>query len=69
LKAYLLNNGIKTEIHYPIAPNHQEAMKDLIGHENYPISELIHQTTLSLPISYFHTENDVNQVVEIMNKF
>ena len=69
LKEYLLNNGIKTEVHYPIAPNHQEAMKDAIGHENYPISELIHQTTLSLPISYFHTENEVKQVVEIMNKF
>ena len=69
LKEYLLKNEIKTEIHYPIAPNKQEAMKGILDHENYPISELIHQTTLSLPISYFHTEEDARKVTDIMNKF
>ncbi len=69
LKEYLLKNNIKTEIHYPIAPNKQIAMKDVLGKEDSPITELIHQTTLSLPISYFHTEEDVNRVVDVMNKF
>ncbi len=69
LKEYLLKNNIKTEIHYPIAPNKQIAMKDVLGKEDSPIAELIHQTTLSLPISYFHTEEDVNRVVDVMNKF
>jgi hypothetical protein len=27
LKEYLLNNDIKTEIHYPVTPNKQQAMK------------------------------------------
>jgi dTDP-4-amino-4,6-dideoxygalactose transaminase len=66
LKAYLLENGIKTEIHYPLAPHKQKAMEGLIDGE-YPISEVIHNTTLSLPISYFHTKEDVLKVCEVMN--
>lgn len=69
LKEYLLNNGIKTEIHYPLSPNKQAAMKDLYKGQEFPVSEEIHATTLSLPISFFHTEEDVNRVVEVMNKF
>jgi hypothetical protein len=37
--------------------------------KTYPISEEIHRTTLSLPISFFHTEGDVKYVVEVINKF
>ncbi len=66
LKAYLLENGIKTEIHYPLAPHKQKAMEGLITGE-YPISEEIHNTTLSLPISYFHTKEDVVRVCKVMN--
>ena len=66
LKAYLLENGIKTEIHYPLAPHKQKAMQGIIEGE-YPISEEIHNTTLSLPISYFHTKEDVLKVCGVMN--
>lgn len=68
LKEYLLNNGIKTEIHYPIPPHNQPAMQGLIS-RSYPISEEIHRTTLSLPISYGHTEDDIHRVTEVMNNF
>jgi len=68
LKKYLLNNNVKTEVHYPLAPHKQEAMQGLIK-DSFPISEKIHETTLSLPISYFHTEEDIFKVVEIMNKY
>lgn len=66
LKSYLLEKGIKTEIHYPLVPHKQKAMKGLIEGE-YPISDEIHNTTLSLPISYFHTKEDVIRVCEVMN--
>jgi dTDP-4-amino-4,6-dideoxygalactose transaminase len=68
LKSYLLANGVKTDIHYPIPPHKQKAMLNIISGE-YPISEEIHRTTLSLPISYGHSEDDIYRVVEIMNKF
>jgi len=68
LRAHLLKHHIKTEIHYPVPPHQQKALKDTLkGH--YPIAELIHQTTLSLPISYCHTENEIEKVIEVMNKF
>jgi dTDP-4-amino-4,6-dideoxygalactose transaminase len=69
LKDYLLKNGIKTEIHYPIAPHKQKALAGVVDDYNYPISEEIHETTLSLPISFLHTEDDVRQVVKVMNRF
>jgi dTDP-4-amino-4,6-dideoxygalactose transaminase len=68
LKEYLIEQGIKTEIHYPIPPHKQKSMQGIIT-GNYPISEEIHQTTLSLPISYGHTKEDIYRVVESMNKF
>lgn len=69
LKDFLLKNGVRTEIHYPVAPNRQQAMKGIIDKQETPIAEEIHQTTLSLPISYFHKEDDVLKVIEVMNAF
>ncbi len=68
LKEYLLGKGIKTEIHYPIPPHKQKSMKDIIKGD-YPISEEIHATTLSLPISYGNSEDEIYKVCETMNKF
>jgi dTDP-4-amino-4,6-dideoxygalactose transaminase len=69
LKEFLLQNGIKTDIHYPVPPHKQKAMKGIITENNFPISEEIHKTTLSLPISYFHTEEDIYKVTTELNKF
>jgi dTDP-4-amino-4,6-dideoxygalactose transaminase len=44
-------------------------MKGIITENNFPISEEIHKTTLSLPISYFHTEEDIYKVTTELNKF
>lgn len=68
IKEYLLKNGVKTEIHYPIAPHKQAAMKGIVEGD-FSISTEIHNTTLSLPISYFHTENDLLKVVSLLNAF
>jgi len=69
LREYLLEHGVKTEVHYPIPPHKQKAVQNFFEGQNYPISEEIHDTTLSLPISFFHTEDDINQVIKLMNKF
>ena len=68
LKEYLLKNEIKTDIHYPVPPHKQKAMQGIIK-GNFPISEEIHSTTLSLPISFFHKDDDIYKVIETMNKF
>jgi len=69
LKEYLLKNKIKTEIHYPIAPHKQKAMDGIWGQHQLPIADLIHQTTLSLPISYGTTNEEVTKVIDALNKF
>ncbi|MBA3665084.1 MAG: DegT/DnrJ/EryC1/StrS family aminotransferase [Bacteroidetes bacterium] len=69
LREYLLRNNIKTEIHYPVAPNKQKAMKGILDTQPTPIAEEIHRTALSLPVSFYHTLNDVEQVISVMNKF
>ena len=68
LKEYLIKNKIMTEVHYPVPPHKQKALNGLIK-LRYPISEEIHNTTLSLPISYSHTESDIEKVIETMNRY
>lgn len=69
LKDYLLKRNIKTEIHYPVAPNKQKAMIGILDKQQTPIAQEIHETTLSLPISYFHSKETIHQVVDVMNAF
>lgn len=69
LKEYLLKKEIKTEIHYPIAPHKQKAMNGIWDQYQLPIANLIHQTTLSLPISYGTTKEEVTKVIDALNKF
>lgn len=65
LRTSLMEAGVHTEIHYPIAPHRQDALKDIIKN-TYPVSERIHQTILSLPISVGHTEADIEKVIDTM---
>jgi dTDP-4-amino-4,6-dideoxygalactose transaminase len=66
LREYLLSKGIKTEIHYPLPPHKQKAMEGILTGD-YPIAEEIHNTTLSLPISFFHTEQDILHVCDALD--
>jgi dTDP-4-amino-4,6-dideoxygalactose transaminase len=69
LRDYLERNGVRTEIHYPVPSYKQVNLKDMLGSGPYPISDEIHNTELSLPIAFFHTPDQICQVVEIMNGF
>ena len=69
LRKYLLDNSIATEIHYPVAPQDQVALQGYLKSYKYPISLHIHQTTLSLPCSFAHTEEQIHHVCKIINEF
>jgi dTDP-4-amino-4,6-dideoxygalactose transaminase len=69
LKTYLFEQGIGTEIHYPVPPHQQKALLPLLAGQSFPVSEEIHRTTLSLPCSYCHTEADVQFVIDKLNAF
>lgn len=68
LQAYLTAHGIQTLIHYPVPPHKQECYKN-INNLLLPITEQIHGEVLSLPISPVMGENEVERVVEIINKW
>ena len=68
LQKYLEENNIQTNIHYPTPPHKQEAY-DEWQNQTYPISEEIHRTELSLPISPVLTDEEVKKVVEVINEW
>ena len=68
LQKHLEANGIQTNIHYPTPPHKQGAYKEW-ENQSYPISEEIHRTVLSLPISPVMTNEEVKKVVVVVNEF
>jgi dTDP-4-amino-4,6-dideoxygalactose transaminase len=68
LAEFLNQNGVQTLIHYPIAPHMQKAYLELAG-MHFPISELMHEQVLSLPISPVMTSIDVDLVITLCNAF
>lgn len=65
---YLLDNGVQTVIHYPVAPHHQPAYREW-NNMKLSISEAIHRDVLSLPISPVMTVDQVSEVVRSVNAY
>ena len=65
---FLIEKGIETLIHYPIPPHKQEAYKSYNSH-NYPITEKIHKTILSIPLNTALTEKEIKRIVSICNQY
>ena len=63
---YLKDNEIGTIIHYPIPPHKQECYKEW-NQCSYPVTERIHKTELSLPMSPTLTDEQVRYVINVIN--
>ena len=68
LKNYLFDNGVHTQIHYPIPPHKQAAYKELKD-TSFPVTERISREALSLPISQIMLLGDAERVIELINAF
>lgn len=68
LQKHLQNNNIQTLIHYPIPPHQQEAYQEW-NELSYPISEVIHQEVISIPIGPTMTDDEAHAVVKACNSF
>ena len=68
LQQYLMEKGIQTQIHYPIPPHRQHCYAEWNG-LHLPITEKIHQTELSLPISPVLSLEEARSVVRAVNEF
>lgn len=65
---HLLDNGVETLIHYPIPPHKQKAYLEW-NSQKYPITEEIHNTIISLPLSPVMTKEEAEKVIEACNSF
>ena len=67
---YLEENGIGSVIHYPIPPHLSEAYKYLRYKEgDFPITENYAKTVLSLPLYNGMTKEELDYVIDIINKY
>ncbi len=65
---YLTDNAVQTLIHYPTPPHKQEAYSEW-NNLSLPITEEIHNTIISLPMSPVMTDEEVKKVVEVINAY
>ncbi|NEU32312.1 DegT/DnrJ/EryC1/StrS family aminotransferase [bacterium LRH843] len=69
LQTYLQHHNIQTLIHYPIAPHKQAAYKDWNHLLQFPITEMIHEQVVSLPISPVTEKEEVEIVARALNGY
>ena len=68
LQQYLAENGIETQIHYPIPPHKQGCCREW-NHLSLPITEQIHAQELSIPCHQAMTDEDVKRIINLLNAF
>ena len=64
----LLDQGVHTAIHYPIAPHQQQAYAKELGHLQLPLTEAMHREVVSLPLSPVLTDAQVAHVIQVVNQ-
>ena len=68
LQKFLLDNGIETQIHYPIPPHKQRWYPEW-NNLSLPITEKIHAQELSIPCNQAMDDGDVDCVIGLLNSF
>jgi dTDP-4-amino-4,6-dideoxygalactose transaminase len=68
LRAYLQEQGIGTDIHYPIPPHQQRAYAEF-SQQSFPISEQLHREVISLPLNPSLTDAEVAYIIDRINRF
>ena len=68
LQQYLADNGVETQIHYPIPP-HQQKCYPKWNTFSLPITEQIHAQELSIPCHQALTDDEVSTIIRLLNQF
>ena len=68
LQQYLRENGVETQIHYPIPPHKQQCFKEW-NQLSFPITEQIHSQELSIPCHQAMTKEEVYMIIDLLNSF
>jgi dTDP-4-amino-4,6-dideoxygalactose transaminase len=67
-RKYLSDNGVGTDVHYPIAPHKQLAYQQWQNLQ-LPITEEIHETVVSLPLNTTLTSQEISYIIQIVNEY
>ena len=68
LQKYLADNGVETQIHYPVPPHRQRCYPEL-HHLSLPVTEQIHAQELSIPCHQAMTDHEVTCIIDLLNAF
>ncbi len=68
LKEYLFSYGVETIIHYPVPPHKQKCYQELSS-LNLPVTQIIHNEELSIPLNPTLKEEQINKIIEVLNNF
>jgi dTDP-4-amino-4,6-dideoxygalactose transaminase len=68
LQNYLADNGVETQIHYPIPPHRQRCYPEL-HYLSLPVTEQIHREELSIPCHQAMTDHEVTCIIDLLNAF
>jgi dTDP-4-amino-4,6-dideoxygalactose transaminase len=68
LQNYLADNGVETQIHYPIPPHRQRCYPEL-HHLSLPVTEQIHREELSITCHQAMTDHEVTCIIDLLNAF
>ena len=68
LQKYLADNGVETQIHYPVPPHRQRCYPEL-HHLSLPVTERIHAQELSIPCHQAMTDHEVTCIIDLLNAF
>ncbi len=76
LRQMLSDVGIHTDVHYPIPPHRQPALKPLVTQlckaekmQPLPVTEKIHREELSLPLNTAMTDEQAEYICRMLNSF
>lgn len=65
---FLLDNGVETQIHYPIPPHKQNALSQFSA-LSFPLTGQLHEEVVSLPLNPILEKPEVDTIINLVNSF
>jgi dTDP-4-amino-4,6-dideoxygalactose transaminase len=69
LREHLRQQGIGTDVHYPVPPHRQIAYAGHWPVDAFPIADQLHREVVSLPLNPTLTNDEVSRIIAAVNGF
>ncbi len=69
LRESLAAAGVKTGLHYPIAPHRQPGLAPHFAGASFPVAEAWADTVVTLPLSHEHTDDEIDRAIAAVRRF